>query len=48
MVFPQLAEGGSDGGYNLETVDDRGRETDRRRVDAIMGDDPPVKGLNYS
>ncbi len=45
VAFPQVAEGGSEGGKSFETVEDRGRVTDRRRVDAVAGASSPVKGL---
>lgn len=45
--LPQV-DGGvvADGGKRRETVEERGREPARRRVDAVVGRSSPVKGLS--
>ena len=45
MDLPQVEEGVLEGGKSLDTVDERGRELDRRRVEAVVGA-APVLGLH--
>ncbi len=44
-LLGHVALGGSEGGYSLETVEERGRDMERRRVEAVEGASVPVVTL---